>query len=381
MKNPFARLRMGNIFAGEQPSDDPESMMQRPQPFDPRMMQPRRMVPPPVMEEEPDEPDDAISYFDEIRRIRSNPGPAMSQYQEMLKNMPSEADYQPTKMRRVAGITAGIAAGLRDPAAGPGVTQSILRDPYDRAMHQYKNQLGATGEAANLERQDMQAQLRALSEARALGLKYDEFKLKQMGSERDYGLKKRSTASTEMLNSARAANLLNPDYDYKEQQDGSVLAINKKNPKDRQTIPGKSVAAGNFKVNQRRAAIAEKDAGTRAAAQASLEKYQQIMGSAATKRAQTGADRNSQRNQTPYQQARAVNNALMLMKADPRWKNFIEADSNNSSIFMLGDDDGSERYKVFKKELKRQVDSALKKGMPFEEDRDDDDFNDFIIQR
>src|ERR1051325_2548038 len=321
-------------------------------------------------------PAQADPYMADIDQLRSNPGPMTSAYKKLAAQVPSEANIRPNNFTKIGAILAGAGAGMRDPSKGAATAESILRSPYQSALDEYKTKIGVTKQAADLEREDTQAQIQALTQARALGLKYDQFKLQQLEANKkaahDQGTLKVSQARAK----AYIANLNKPDYDKTIQEDGSVLLVNKRNPKDRQVIPAKAIQAGTLRVQQQ-------NANTNAANAKSLAEYHKVMGTAATKRANASADR-SNKGPTPYQQAKAYDLALADLYTDKRFGDKYITRSTGSDVapYTAKIDDGSPMYKQFRVELKKKIEAMLRSGSPFgdgndqEQDDDSDDITD-----
>jgi hypothetical protein len=359
--NPYANLKLQNILSLGKKSPTYKSGYINPEQEDQQDIT------------TPNRPDDNMRFYDELLKLQSNPSPMTSEYQKMLKNVPRPEQYAPTKMDRFAAAMSGLGAGLRDPGAGYATAHEQLRTPYTTALGDYAVRLKGVGEAADLERQDLQMKLKNLSEARALGLKYDE-----------YGLRKQQQQDL--------TNYRNAQLGYKGQElglKGQELGLKQKQlgiqERGVKATEARNEATRQF--NQGRLGIMALDAQTRQAVANSTSKYHDVMGAAATKRAQSYAERVSNLNQrqtkvSPVQQGRALQNSLLVMKTDPRWNKYIQPDSNNPSILTIADPDGSRIYDMFKEELARQVNQSLKSGTPFEDESDEDnDFGFEIIER
>ncbi len=317
-----------------------------------------------------DQSDEATKYYDEMERIRRNVSPAVSAYSQMLQNYPQQADYEPNKIGKLVASLSGIAAGGHQPGTGAFIADKVMDMPYERALTEYNQKLKGTGEAATLERKDVEDQIKALTQARALGLKYDEFKLKTLENEQKNQYQQGQLGVAQ----GRAK-------DYSRSVDTGAAA-------QRETARNNAARLGIDQMRvqdaKSRTEIMMRDANTRDAAQRSLDSYHKTMGEAATKRAQTYADRVTQRPAAAYQQAKALQNALILMRADPRYKDFIDYDQQ-ANVFIPRESDGSAKYDVFKKALKEMVESGIFEGTPFpnpdDQEEEPDLANQFIIKR
>jgi hypothetical protein len=267
-------------------------------------------------------------------------------------------------MGKFVGALTGISAGMRDPGSGAFAARQITRAPYEEALQRYKQQVAQTGQAAVLEREDIENQIRGLTQARALGLRYDEFKLKQLENQQrdDIAQGNLGVARGRAKDYGRSIDVAEAGQKQTVARDTARLGIDK----------------GRLADAQRRTNIMMQDAGTRAAAQKSLDTYHTSMSDTAKKRAQTYADR--EKLQAPYQKAKALQTALLLLQADPRYKDYV--DENVNGVFSPKESDGSAKYELFRKELERFVNTGISDKGLFPDENDDDDFeNMFEIKR
>lgn len=129
-----------------------------------------------------------IDIWDRIASAK--PGPAQQAYKDFLsQNEPDTADYQPSKTQRLAAILAGINNNFsRGGGQGAAVTQSMLDQPYNRAMLDYKNKAARYKEAADTEEKDISNRVKT----------YRDFIQDQTAA--------RNAAETHRVNNARIAN-------------------------------------------------------------------------------------------------------------------------------------------------------------------------------
>jgi hypothetical protein len=328
---------------------------------------------------------DNENYLDEIMRITNN-RPAMSDYRDQLSQMPKMDDYKPSLAGKISAAMVGGATGFRDPSKGWETAQGMVQAPYRQAMGEFSNKLGIRKELAGLEEKNVDDQTKALQEARTMGLNYDKFKFDQKQKLDETGLKREEFANTKKKTEAEIAKMGESNYEYSDQADGSILAIDKNDPTKRMTIPAATVKAGqlgaermNAQSSRISANAAAENASTNKANTESLKIYRDVMGKAATSRAANAATRLA-KPPTPYQQSRAVDLALSLMQRDPVWSKYIsKGGRDDSEPYLLKPDDGSPMYQQMKKQLKKQVEKSIQTGSPFPDtgtDNEDDDIID-----
>lgn len=367
-QSPFMQTRFRNIFA---PPEDSAGRVKR-------FL--TNVVPPPTFKQEmqpPPEQDEGSRYFDEIQRIRGNRGPALTAYQDALRTQPTREANKPSKGRRVAGILGGIAAGFHSPAAGVETARSIVDAPYNRSVEDYNNKMRGLGESASLEREETESQLKALSEARALGLKYDEFKLKRHEAEQDFSLKKGTLGVAQSRAEAYIKNLNRPDFDFTPQEDGSILATNKHNPAETRVIPASTVAAASLDVARTNADTNRMNADTNRRGQEDTAGYRAKSLEIDADRAATYRNRPIGQPSTPTEQGKAISVALSVMFRDPRYADYIkQGTADDPETYYPAEDDGTEGYAAFMREYKKRVAISLKSGMPFGDGSDDEEMDD-----
>jgi hypothetical protein len=353
MANSFDLLRRRNLFAP--PTRPAGFSLDQPAPPAPGLSMGAPRPLPPDEPEGLDEDDSDNNYFDMIRKL-SQPGPKMTAYQAALEKSPQEADYQPTKKGRLLAALAGFATGMKNPAAGFTLAKGITQDPYERALRQHAMELQQTGTGANLERMAAQDQLKEISAARSMGLKYSEFKLKQ--------------AQAAALDRYRQGELgIRGDELGIRRQDSATRVRQAGAAEERNRITNE-LNQGNLKLRGQEVAIRGQEANTRKAAQRSLETYHNVMGDAYKKRTEAISSKDKVQNST--QQAAAIQNAYQTLRLDPKWSEYIIADESNPGKLMPKAPDKSRTYEMFRKELERRVTTALSQGSPVFQDEEDD---------
>ena len=103
-----------------------------------------------------DEEDGLDSYLGQSRF-----GPSTQKYLDFIKAVPTQADYKPSKFRRVIAALSGL--GQKDPY---GTARSIVEQPYQNALEQWARQGSTLKEAAGLENEDAQFRLKSLLDYR-----------------------------------------------------------------------------------------------------------------------------------------------------------------------------------------------------------------------
>lgn len=312
---------------------------------------------------------EAGNYFDEMQRVLRN-RPATSAYQDALKTPPQEANYHPSLGRRLAGFGLGLAQGATsgDARQGMQLADTVINDPFKKQQSDYALSIGNKKAAAQIEGGDVDDQLKSLSEARAMGLKYDEFKLKQkednekhLYDEADRKVKQQTADAATARANAYVKAQGKGDYEYKVQSDGSILAINKHDSNDQKTIPAKSIEAFTAQTGRMNANTGAKSAADRARDIDSL-----IATRAATGKRKTPASAGDQ--------GKAIDTALSLLYRDARFKKFIKVGGDaDKEPYVMAADDGSPMYRAFRDELKKKVTDALERGTPFGDSAGGDD--------
>lgn len=310
----------------------------------------------PVMPLTPSDPEDeredipgydANRYFDEQERIRKSRGPALTAYQQALEEQPG-AETNPSRWRRFGAALTGAAAGFAGgPEAGFNTASAINESPYRRAMEDYKNRVGGLRESAKLEQDEIESQLKSLREARAMGLKYDEYKLKVLETELDRRIKEGTlsvaerNAETNRLNAG--TNRFTAETGRKSQEQTGRHYQNQ----DVTAAHLGSVTERN--VESQIADRAEKNAIAREALQNRLE---------------VEAIRSGRRTPaSPDAQQDAIDGALREMYADPVAKRYITLDANG--VPHPVDDDGTSNYRKFHNQMIEKAHRRLITGLPF----------------
>jgi hypothetical protein len=355
--NPYASMRFSSVFD----KTDPEDPLNRKRFFSGIFPLSNQQPPEP-----PPEQDEGGKYFDEIERIRTNRGPALTAYQEHLDTMPTREETKPSKWRRLGASLSGAAEGLqRGFGAGFEHARGIVDAPYEKALGEWGNKQKSLGASAALEREEVQDQLKALSEARALGLKYDEYKLKRLESERDYDIADRTAATRERI------------ADLTAQRDAATDA------RERRRIDAEITRAKEqLEINRFTATTGRQNANTQAANVESMIEdrtegrvidRERIAASVANSiRRADGSKPN------PNEQYFALQNALDLLKTDPKYGRFVETDKAGKP--SIKPSDGSPDYQEFMRRLKITSERSLSQGSFLDTDFGDEEEDDVLIE-
>lgn len=335
LSSPFDRLRQMRILGGS-PQQSPLAPRPAPQRFG--MMSPQEPA------QAPQQPG---SYEDDIMNLMNTSGPALQAYRDYISRLPQREDYKPGVMTRIAAALSGFGAGLRSPEEGVRVASDINSSRFRNTMTDYANEGVGLKEQADIEQGELAQKIRALQAARALGLKYDEFHLKQLESQNRMQ-NDTTTANAAMTRAqAYADRQSRPGYHYFPQADGSVLQVG--DDGSRTEIPANTVEAENTRLrgrelgnSVRRTNIYDRSVSDRARHDRAMENRP------------TAASRPP----TPQVQQDATDNALREMMTDPIFSDYIELDKNGFP--MPVEDDGSEDYQDFLQALDAKVDAILK---------------------
>jgi hypothetical protein len=345
MPNPFMQFRQRNILAPDFSPGAPTSTPRRLN-FSFDQPAPRPQTP----------PSPYGSYEDELMGLQNQMGPGLQAYKKYLTELPNRDDYKPNVMTRVAAGLTGFSQGLRDPGQGVRVASDMLDSGYNDAVTDYRNKGVGLKEQAGLEQDELDSKIKALQNARAMGLKYDEFELKRLvdmaKTQNDT-----TTANAAMTRAtAYAKAQQNGDYDMIPQQDGSVLAVNKKDKNDTKIIPAHTVAAGQLGVARGQLGVAQTNAKTQ---QGMLGVAQENANTNVTNAAtRYTAEQNRIKNPNPRVQQDAEDLALRQMASDPLFKDFIKTD--DKGFLNVIPDDGSDDYQDFITALNAKTEEALK---------------------
>ena len=325
--------------------------------------------PPQLSIPEPPDPNrsEASDYFDAMERIRTKKGPAVSAYQQALQEQPTAQSTAPSMLRKIGGVIGGIAGGFAGgPAAGARTATDIVERPYQVQMRDYQNKLKGLGESADIEQRDTDSQMKSLASARALGLKYDEYRLKQLEAERDYSIKAGAQALTRGNNES-LADFRRRQAATSERQAGTAernAATSEAGQKDTAAY-----RRGQLGVAGRNAATGERNASTNAANAATARAGQENL--AGYRKGLLEIRSKTGKAVSPSQQAYAVDNALRELATDPRFGKHVTSDGKGG--YDMKEDDGSLVYKEFKRRVKALAESSITKGTPFDDEDDSSD--------
>lgn len=347
--NPFVTARMGNILkkrflTGIDPTaKSPTNPMQG-------------VAPIPLLSSDPsqdDEQREASQFYNEIQRIRASRGPSMSMFEQSMLNPPRREDYKPGLVRNIAASLTGFGAGVRNPAEGPAAASAVTDAPFAEAMSDYQTRLQNQATGAQLERQDIMDEIRSLEAARAMGLKYDQYRLAALKNAQQYEVANKNAGirATEVQGNLEA------------KADAQALA--------RQA--GESLTA----YRARMAAVAERNAATGERAQKDTATYRAGQLSVARKRVDAAITAAGAKKISPQQQKVATDLALRELSRDPLYRNFMEAQEENTfePIKVKEGNEGTTEYKSFIAALKAKVDEIINRSgassLPEEPTEDD----------
>lgn len=289
-------------------------------------------------------------YYNDISSLMSNVGPGIQAYRQHLSQMPNRDDYRPSKWDRVTAGLAGMSAGMRNPGEGIRVARDINSQPWQNAMEDYAVQGSGLKERASMEQDELNSKLRALQQARALGLKYDEYDLKKREAEA-----KMTNDTTRLgIDQSRAdtyrKTLDKKHYTGTPQQDGSMLWTNDQDPNDTHITRGKSIAAGQLGVNRTNAGATVQRANT--SEQARIDQRDHWVRSDARP---TALDKPA----PPKEQSEAEGMALDELSLDPDYKDFIMPARSADDFPQPVEDDGSDSYSAFLEVLNARTQAIL----------------------
>lgn len=330
MSNPLQRMRMANLIRIGGPTQGRFGAQAPP--------------PPPAPTPQPRSDDDR--YLEDMTNLQSNVGPGIQAYRKYLSEMPNREDFRPGVMTRIAAALSGLSAGYRDPGAGVQVASDINSSNYRNAMGDYANRGVGLKEQAGLEQDELDSKLRMLQNARAMGLKYDEFDLKRRQAESQMNNDTTTANATMTRAQAYAKAQGRPRHQYRDQQDGSVLEINEDTGQQR-VIPAQTIAAGQLGVSRRNAATNERNAATSVRRTNIYDRSVTEAGrhNGAMERRPTGGT------PSPNAQQDAEDMALDELAQDPMFRDFVKTEGGNllgrGGYNVVGEDDGSEEYGAF----------------------------------
>lgn len=344
--NPFAANRIRNIFGPVQ---------------DVGVRLPKRFVSGqtntfnPQQKPTEDEPDDAMSYYQDLEKMRSQlkASPARSAYMEAINQQPTEEETRPSRGRRIGAAIAGGLGGLAEgPTRGAAMAQHIIDAPYKTAMRDYSTRVAGLGESAKLEQEDIESQMHNLEVARKMGLDYNKFRAERFDKDRSYNLDRDKLGEDVRFHTGTMKNTSEANANTKWYR-GKQLGIQEYN-----ALTTRAKAEADVETAGRMAGAAERRAGA-------LE---------------TAA---GNRQPSATQQRSAVDNALRDLYRDPRFSQFVEKDET-TGLYDYADAkpgwDKSMMYKEFQKRMRQALQGAKKTGISlFEEDDQDEDDDSIII--
>jgi len=319
-QNPFQSMRRRNILA-------PSSFNQE-GPSKPKMSFGIE-----AKEPDPYQPPKQRTYEDDISDLQSQSGPGLEAYKDYLTRLPKREDSKPGVMTRIAAALSGGAAGLRDPGAGIKVAQDVNSSSYRNALSDYANEGVGLKERSDMEQDELDSKLRALSSARAMGLKYDEFDLKRREAGNKNAIDLQNSESGRIRADAYAKTQGRPRHQYRDQEDGSILEINEDDGTQR-VIPGKSLASGQLGVSRGQLGVSQRNAAT-AEGNLGVNKDR----ATAYGRGVDATIKRGDKAASPRIQQDAEDRALTEMMSDPLFKDFVGLDDKGFPAIKGDPDD------------------------------------------
>lgn len=342
LENPYAGIK--KRFLGQSPASPPE-------PRQPNFAVEEEMSMPPTPKSNMD------GYFEALEANRTN-RPIRTQYEEALKApRPQE---KTSKKRRLGAAIAGGLIGMGDPKAGFETASNIAYKPYDTAIRDQNRQLSTLKEGAESEDKSRDEKYKTLEAARAMGLDYDKLDLENWKAGEDVLYKRRGQKETERRNDAYIENLSKPGYQYRSQEDGSILEIEEGTGKSR-VIPGSTIEAASLKVSQRNAATGEKN-------QTSLASYRDFLKTVKNSDGSTPS---------PSEQKTALDLAARELQKDPEYADYFSSYGTGEGLYRLNNDT-SPKAQAVKRKLRELAKQILEDGIPFLDDADVEDEDDVI---
>jgi hypothetical protein len=205
----------------------------------------------------------ASRFYDEMERIRNMDTPGISAYKGALQEMPTQEQYKPNWLNRIASGLSGFSAGMKDAGRGIETAMSLNRAPYEAAMEQYQSKLGGLKEQALMEEKDRQTRMKSMMDAAQLGIDYEDLQRKQNLDLANIGIgQTRAGAAVTAAEAAqqRAQAASRNQYDYTPVQ-GGFMVTNKFDPSDSKVIPARTIQDAQLAVSQQNARSAATSAG------------------------------------------------------------------------------------------------------------------------
>ena len=240
---------MKRLFSGV----GPEPKMAFSQTFDaPKFQMPEVGNAGPATSNNPEQGD----FWSKLQEM-TRPGPAMSEYQQALRDRPDYNDYKPSKWRVLAATLGGIGGGASGgPEAGAKVAQNINEIPYARARQDWTDSVAGKGEAARIEQEQQEGLSRA----------YTDYLGRQSTQEKN-AFDRWAKIQEIDLNERKFGE---PEWIQTQDPDGGTYWINKKNPTSARIptsmmtpeIMGAITGGRNAATGERNAATNERNATT-----------------------------------------------------------------------------------------------------------------------
>lgn len=112
------------------------------------------------LDTEPESESEGNQGFD-LRRLLSQPSPALDKYRQHLEEVPKESDYEAGKLQKVLAGIAGFST--MDPIKGYQTTKGLIDAPYNSAVTKYREKGQNLGELADIEMKDTAGKIKLAS--------------------------------------------------------------------------------------------------------------------------------------------------------------------------------------------------------------------------
>lgn len=156
--------------------------------------------------------------------------PIYDAYRKAISQAPTPDQYDPSIWRRIGAAAAGAGAGLatKNPLLGMNVAENVVNQPYNRALQNWEARTGKLKLAADEERQTQQGRFNQWKDTQKIGLDMTEQQRKVLDTlsnvERRNSQNSVDAARIKQIN----FDMQNPGIDLQKNDDGTLVAINKK---------------------------------------------------------------------------------------------------------------------------------------------------------
>lgn len=387
MRNPFSLSRLSSIFGGRGNGSKRFLSGISPAPYDPTTAYGAAVASPVIANPETSDPTASmdwmaqnsqppaplavqprVSRYLDLLKSMDQPGPSLTAYQDALKSQPTYESTKPGWKRRLgAGVVGGLTTyGTGNPMAGISQVNDILETPYKRAITDYNSKIRGLGESARLEEDQRQNRQSMVKAAMGMNLDYDKFMQQQENWKAEQKVREGNLNVNQQRAQVYIDNIKMPNYDLTPQEDGSIIAVNKKNPAETRIISAKTVAAAQLGVAKINAATGQKNAATSAESVKNTKEYRDKL--IDVRKEAVAAAISKSENKTPAEGQKAIDLALQMMQGDPQWREFIKETAPGSGIYSMDTQDKSTMptaRDAFLKRLQELSQQILRSGSPF----------------